>query len=86
MCITRCHRVMSVTLLFLPYLVVVTHPDNLAHVGRVGGLLHLRRQEVRESLAGEPVDVVDWIRLYGQGVHVHPSTSRYRCLSNLRKI
>jgi len=37
--------------------------DYLAVVGRGGGLLHLRGEEVGESLAGEPVDVVDGVPL-----------------------
>ncbi len=38
-------------------------PDYLALVGRGGGLLHLRGEEVGESLTREPVDVVDRVPL-----------------------
>ena len=43
--------------------VVLTDAHQFGHVGRHHRLLHLRREEVAEALAGEPVDVVDRVPL-----------------------
>ena len=64
-------------------LVVVTHPHYLTVVGGGGGVAHLSSQEVGESLAGEPVDVVDGVALASQRVDEHSCSSCYSSLGNL---
>ena len=65
--------------------VVVADPHQLAVVGRGRGVAHLRGQEVGESLAGEPVHVVDGVALPGQRVDEHPGARGDGRLGDLRQ-
>ena len=65
------------------YLVIMADPDNLADIRGVAGPLHLRRQEVGESLGGKAVHIVDGVALPGQRVHKHPRSSCHSRLGNL---
>ena len=57
--------------------VVLADADEFGEVGRRHRLLHLRRQEVAEALAGEPVDVVDRVALPRQTVDTDPRSRRH---------